>query len=213
MTTAHIRRRRAALIATLVTAAAAFVFVVQQAPNAISARTFAIPEAPTGPVSTAQERGDAAADGRITAADGQVDAGAALSLYDGSPAVGGLDGALLEALRDAGAEAALHGVDLRVNSGWRSAELQEHLLQEAVGKYGSLEVASRWVATSETSEHVSGDAVDIGPWQSAEWLGRNGAAFGLCQIYENEPWHFELRPDARTEGCPRMYRDPTERVR
>lgn len=210
MTTASAlsRRQRAALLATLVTAAAAFVFVLAQAPNAISASTFATP---AGPVSTAQERGEAAADGRITAADGQIEPGSALSLYDGSPAVAGLDGALLDAVRNAGAAAVEDGVELRVNSGWRSAELQDHLLQEAVGKYGSVEEASRWVATAETSEHVSGHAIDIGPWEGAEWLGRNGAAFGLCQIYENEPWHFELRPDARTEGCPRMYRDPTER--
>lgn len=202
--------RSAALIATLVVAAAALVFVLLQAPNAISASTFTTP---TGPVSTVQERGEAAADGRITAADGQIEAGSALSLYDGSPAVAGLDGALLDAVRTAAAAAAEDGVDLRVNSGWRSPELQQLLLDEAVGTYGSAQEAARWVATPETSEHVSGDAIDIGPWQSAEWLGRNGAAFGLCQVYENEPWHFELRPDAAVDGCPRMYRDPTERVR
>lgn len=212
MTTAQASRsgRSAALIATLVVAAAALVFVVLQAPNAISASTFTTP---AGPVSTVQERGEAAADGRITAADGQIESGSALSLYDGSPAVAGLDGALLDAVRTAAAAAVEDGVDLRVNSGWRSPELQQLLLDEAVGTYGSAQEAARWVATPETSEHVSGDAIDIGPWQSAEWLGRNGAAFGLCQVYENEPWHFELRPEASTDGCPRMYRDPTERVR
>lgn len=54
------------------------------------------------------------------------------------------------------------------------------------------------------------DAVDIGPWAGAEWLGRRGAAFGLCQIYVNEAWHFEYRPEAATQGCPRMYLDPTQ---
>ena len=28
------------------------------------------------------------------------------------------------------------------------------------------------------------------------WLSEHGAAYGLCQIYGNEPWHYELRPDA-----------------
>ena len=36
-----------------------------------------------------------------------------------------------------------------------------------------------------------------------------GAAYGLCQIYSNEPWHYELRPDAIEHGCPRLYADPT----
>ena len=33
--------------------------------------------------------------------------------------------------------------------------------------------------------------------------------YGLCQIYRNESWHFELRPDAIENGCPSMYADPT----
>ena len=146
-------RRRAALIATLAVAAAAFLFVLLQAPNALSAGTFAAPDdgGTDGIVATAQERGEAARDGRITAADGHIETGSALSLYDGSPAVAGLDGALLDALREAGAEAASVGIDLRLNSGWRSEELQQHLLQDAVHKYGSIEEAARWVATPETS--------------------------------------------------------------
>jgi hypothetical protein len=31
----------------------------------------------------------------------------------------------------------------------------------------------------------------------------------LCQIYRNEPWHYELRPVAIEHGCPAMYADPT----
>jgi D-alanyl-D-alanine carboxypeptidase len=41
------------------------------------------------------------------------------------------------------------------------------------------------------------------------WLSEHGAAYGLCQIYRNEPWHFELRPEAIESGCPRMFPDPT----
>jgi hypothetical protein len=65
------------------------------------------------------------------------------------------------------------------------------------------------VATPATSPHVSGDAVDIGPTSAAAWLSKHGAEFGLCQIYRNEPWHYELRPSAVDHGCPRMYADPT----
>ena len=120
-----------------------------------------------------------------------------------------LDPALLGALRQAATVAADAGVEFVVDSGWRSREYQEHLLQEAVSKYGSEAEAARWVATPETSAHVSGDAVDIGPSGAAAWLSEHGAEYGLCQIYANEPWHYELRPDAGARGCPPIYADPT----
>ena len=107
-----------------------------------------------------------------------------------------LDPALLGALRRAATAAADDGVRFLVDSGWRSREYQEQLLQEAVAKYGSEEEAARWVATPDTSAHVSGDAVDLGPAEATAWLSKHGAAYGLCQIYRNEPWHYELRPDA-----------------
>src|SRR6266511_1836338 len=83
------------------------------------------------------------------------------------------------------------------------------LLREAVSEYGSEEEAARWVATADTSPHVSGDAVDIGHSDSTVWLSEHGAEYGLCQIYRNEPWHYELRPEAIDHRCPRMYADPT----
>jgi hypothetical protein len=57
---------------------------------------------------------------------------------------------------------------------------------------------------------VSGDAVDIGPAVAAAWLSARGASFGLCQVYGNEPWHYELRPEAVDHGCPPVYADPTD---
>ena len=66
------------------------------------------------------------------------------------------------------------------------------------------------MATPNTSAHVSGDAIDIGLSDAAAWLSANGAAYGLCQIYGNEPWHFELRHEAIDQGCPAMYADPTQ---
>jgi hypothetical protein len=65
------------------------------------------------------------------------------------------------------------------------------------------------VATPATSAHVSGEAVDVGPLDATAWLTRHGAKYGLCQIYRNEPWHYELRPGAFDHGCPPMYADPT----
>lgn len=128
---------------------------------------------------------------------------------DGVRGVADLDPALLVALRQAGSAAADNGIELLVDSGWRSPEYQEHLLQEAVAKYGSEEEAARWVATPTTSAHVSGDAVDIGPTGAAAWLSQHGTAYGLCRTYDNEPWHYELHPDAADRGCPPTYADPT----
>jgi hypothetical protein len=126
------------------------------------------------------------------------------------PVVANLDPALLGALRDAATDAAGDGVELRVNSGWRSRADQAQLLREAVSTYGSEAEAARWVATPDTSAHVSGDAVDVGGSGATAWLSRHGADSGLCQIYDNEPWHYELRPAAVTNGCPHRYRDPTQ---
>lgn len=128
---------------------------------------------------------------------------------DGLPSVANLDPALLDALREAAAEAAHDGVAFHLNSGWRSPAYQERLLGEAVSEHGSEQEAARWVATADTSPHVSGDAVDIGPSDATEWLSEHGSGHGLCRIYANEPWHFELRPEAVDHGCPPTYADPT----
>jgi zinc D-Ala-D-Ala carboxypeptidase len=146
--------------------------------------------------------------GALGEADGAVPKGTTV-FDDTIPGVANLDPALLGALRRAAAEAAGYGIQLYVDSGWRSPEYQEQLLRQAVLKYGSEEEAARWVATPDTSAHVSGDAVDIGPRDAAAWLSDSGAAYGLCQIYGNEPWHYELRPGAVDHGCPRKYDDPT----
>jgi hypothetical protein len=130
---------------------------------------------------------------------------------DNSPGVANLDPSLLAALRRAQTDAsAADGIKFIVNSGWRSPAEQNQLLREAVARYGSEEEAARWVATADTSPHVSGDAVDIGQSDATKWLAKHGARYGLCQIYKNEPWHYELRPEAMTRGCPAMYADPTQ---
>jgi D-alanyl-D-alanine carboxypeptidase len=140
-------------------------------------------------------------------AGGDVPEGATV-FDDETPGVANLDPALLGALRQAATDAADDGVAFLVTSGWRSPAYQERLLQEAVSEYGSEEEAARWVATPDTSPHVAGEAVDVGS-DAATWLSGHGAGYGLCQIYGNEPWHYELRPEAVADGCPAMYADPT----
>ena len=146
--------------------------------------------------------------GALGKAGGAVPDGATV-FDDEIPGVANLDSDLLGALRQAAADAADDGVGFVVDSGWRSPEYQNHLLQEAVSKYGSEAEAARWVAAPNRSAHVSGDAVDIGPFDATVWLSAHGAGYGLCQIYGNEPWHFELRPEAGDHGCPPPYADPT----
>jgi D-alanyl-D-alanine carboxypeptidase len=146
--------------------------------------------------------------GALGEAGGAVPDGATV-FDDEIPGVAQLDPALLGAVRQAATDAADDGVEFFVTSGWRSPEYQEQLLLEAVSEYGSIAEAARWVATPNTSAHVSGDAVDIGPSDATAWLSAHGAEYGLCQIYGNEPWHYELRPDAIDNGCPPMYADPT----
>ncbi|NGO07506.1 M15 family metallopeptidase [Streptomyces sp. HC44] len=147
--------------------------------------------------------------GPLGEADGVVPDG--VTVFDDEiPAVAKLDPALLKALRQAATAAADDGVEFSVTSGWRSPEYQNQLLRQAIFKYGSQDEAARWVATAATSPHVSGDAVDMGQSGATAWLSEHGAEYGLCQIYENEPWHYELRTEAIDSGCPQMYADPTQ---
>jgi zinc D-Ala-D-Ala carboxypeptidase len=144
----------------------------------------------------------------LTAADGVLPEGASV-FDDEHPGVANLDPDLLRALRRAATDAAHDGVTFEVNSGWRSPEHQDRLLREAVAEHGSEAEAARWVATSDTSAHVTGDAVAIGPRRATDWLAQHGAAYGLCRTYDNEPWHHELHPDAVERGCPPPFPDPT----
>ena len=125
-------------------------------------------------------------------------------------AVGNLDPDLLDALQAAARDAQDDGVRMVVNSGWRSRAHQERLFTEAVSKYGSEDEARRWVSTPDTSAHVTGDAVDIGPTDAADWLSQHGSDYGLCQVFANEIWHYEL---ATTPGggCPDMFPDSSYR--
>jgi D-alanyl-D-alanine carboxypeptidase len=126
------------------------------------------------------------------------------------PTVRNLDPDLLAAVRAAADDARDDGVALGITSGWRSRLHQQRLFDEAVHTYGSEEEALRYVSTPDTSAHVTGDAVDIGPTEADDWLREHGADYGLCQVFANEIWHFEL---ATTPGgdCPEMLPDSSYR--
>jgi zinc D-Ala-D-Ala carboxypeptidase len=202
-TSRRIRIRRIRVAGLLVVIAAIVAALGYQLPA--SSSSTASPSSTTAPPIVVPRSAHRGAPG---AADGAIPDGATV-FDDEVPGVANLDADLLAALRLAAADAAGDGVEFFVDSGWRSPQYQEHLLHEAVSKYGSEEEAARWVATPNTSAHVSGDAVDIGPSDATAWLFRHGAEYGLCQIYNNEPWHYELRPEAGDHGCPPSYADPT----
>jgi zinc D-Ala-D-Ala carboxypeptidase len=204
----------AAIIATLV-----FLSASSAAPSSTDASLpgahRAVPEPPSlapppfseilhGRHGRATPEGDAA----VTEDDGALPDG--VTVFDAEyPGIANLDSDLLQALREAATDAADDGIEFVVNSGWRSVDYQNRLLREAVSRYGSLREAARWVATADTSPHVSGDAVDMASADATAWLSQHGAEYGLCQIYRNEPWHYELRPAAIDGRCPRMYADPS----
>lgn len=194
---ARVRRRRAFVVVLVLAAAAITGIVLQQ---------------PLAGFSAASELSRVLGlDGAVTADDGLLPDGQTVSIFDdSSPVVANLSDDLRSAVRDAATDARADGVEFVVTSGWRSSALQTKLLKDAVATYGSEEEAARWVATPETSSHVTGDAVDLGPLAAQDWLAQYGAAYGLCQTYANERWHYELRPQAVEDGCPAAYADPTE---
>lgn len=136
------------------------------------------------------------------AENGHLESSVSLSDVD-LPAIERLDPALRNAMAQAEAEA---GIPFDVTSGWRSAEYQQWLFDDAVRLYASEEIARQYVATPERSHHVTGHAIDIGNLDAQLWLQQFGTEWGICQIYANERWHFEL---ATTPGgvCPELLPD------
>jgi zinc D-Ala-D-Ala carboxypeptidase len=188
---------------------AGLLVVIAAIAAALGEQLAASPSSPTATSPADAPRSDLRTEhhGALGVADGAVPDGTTV-FDDEIPGVANLDSDLLGALRNAAFAAADDGVEFVVDSGWRSPEYQEQLLREAVSQYGSEAEAARWVATADTSLHVSGDAIDVGPADATAWLSERGAQYGLCQTYENEPWHYELRPEAVDRGCPPMYADP-----
>ncbi|WP_442790303.1 M15 family metallopeptidase [Nocardia sp. CDC153] len=104
----------------------------------------------------------------------------------------GLDPALAAAYNAAAAAAATAGISLWITSGYRTWAEQEALWEDGIQTYGSPEAARRWVLPPGESTHVTGQAIDVGPREGAQWLEDNGDHWGLCRMYDNEWWHFEL---------------------
>jgi zinc D-Ala-D-Ala carboxypeptidase len=122
--------------------------------------------------------------------------GVTLSPFDTSnPILSQVDPSLVAAVQNAARGAQSAGIDLRVTSGWRSKGFQQRLFDDAVRTYGNAALAAQFVASPEVSKHVQGKAIDIGPPAADQWLLVNGRQFGLCQIYANEIWHYELATD------------------
>lgn len=145
--------------------------------------------------------------GRLTAADGYLADDEELSPFATHyPAVDNLAPELRAAVQRASTDAARDGVDLMITSGWRSVRYQQSLLDAAIARYGSEAEARKWVNTPEKSTHVTGNAVDIGPTFAAFWLRQHGNRYGLCQIYANEMWHYELATDPGG-SCPQPIAD------
>ncbi|MFI1917696.1 M15 family metallopeptidase [Nocardia sp. NPDC020380] len=122
----------------------------------------------------------------------------------------GLDPELAAAYGQAAAEAQSEGVTLSITSGYRTPGEQEWLWEDGIRTYGSAEAARHWVLPPDESTHVTGHAIDVGPRAGAQWLEDNGNRWGLCRMYDNEWWHFELatRPG---EGCPARLPDASMR--
>ncbi|MGW4356224.1 M15 family metallopeptidase [Nocardia sp. NPDC004582] len=122
----------------------------------------------------------------------------------------GLDPRLAAAFAAAASDADAVGVTLWITSGYRTPGEQEALWEDGLQTYGSPEAARRWVLPPGESTHVTGQAIDVGPIEGAQWLEANGSHWGLCRMYDNEWWHFELAtvPDG---PCPARLPDASRR--
>lgn len=195
ITSSRSRARRRAWVIVLVLAVLASVVSYL-----VTAQGASIPDSPEG-----------AAVESFGIDDGYIDLADPLSPFnDGSPAISGLDSQLRDAIQAAASDALADGFDFVVTSGWRSTEYQRALFAEAVIDYGSAEEASRHVSPAESSTHVTGNAVDIGYTDANSWLSQHGAEYGLCQIYANEMWHYELATAPGGE-CPPQLPDASYR--
>lgn len=93
---------------------------------------------------------------------------------------------------------------LQIKSGFRSPELQAKLWQDALAKYGSPEIARKWVAPPGKSQHGHGNASDLGYLSPAAraWAHQNAGKYGLAFPLANEDWHIEL---ASARGGPALH--------
>lgn len=92
------------------------------------------------------------------------------------------------AFLDMRAAAAEAGVELRLESGFRTVEQQRELYRAWRGGKGNK------AARPGTSNHQSGRALDIAVISvpgARDWLEVNAASFGFKRTVKSEPWHWE----------------------
>lgn len=88
------------------------------------------------------------------------------------------------------------GIDVRVNSSYRSVEEQTRLWREALSKYGSAEEARRWVAPPGRSRHNSGGAIDMNLMRNGQKIPQSEfdaliREAGMYRPMAWEGWHVE----------------------
>ncbi|WTX00619.1 D-alanyl-D-alanine carboxypeptidase family protein [Streptomycetaceae bacterium NBC_01309] len=106
-----------------------------------------------------------------------------------------------DAYRTVDGKMANAGIDLTLRSGARSYAHQKLLWETEVACKGSEAAARKRVLPPDESSHVKGTAIDIAPKAAQTWLEKNGAQYGWCRTYDNEPWHFEYAASHKN-GCP-----------
>jgi hypothetical protein len=90
------------------------------------------------------------------------------------------------------AAAAADGVNLIVNSGFRSNAEQAALF--------AAHPDPKWVAPPGHSLHRLGTELDLGPAAAYGWLARNAGRFHFVQRYSWEPWHYGFTLNAGTRS-------------
>ena len=86
---------------------------------------------------------------------------------------------------------------ITIFSGYRDAETQQGLWDDALAKYGSTDAARQWVAPSDglscSSQHCQGLAADLAFSSPAvqAWAHANADRFGLTFPMPWESWHIE----------------------
>jgi len=74
------------------------------------------------------------------------------------------------------------GIEIGIDSSYRSVEYQEQIMREFIEKYGE-EYARNTVAVPGTSEHHTGFAIDIVPKVDGEWKWENEDMMALPELF------------------------------
>ena len=93
----------------------------------------------------------------VPGSDGELPGGVT-AFDDRYPGVTNLNADLLRALRAATNDAAAAGIEVHVNSGWRSPAYQDRIRRQAVAEYGSEQEAARGRALGQALHLLPGKA-------------------------------------------------------